>query len=231
MSKMCTRLRLVAKLFVFAGVFLSVPVGAHDDEHVGGDGASMAAAIPVPLGGSVRAIGDSKLFPGGIFFRSHVPANVDALFKVTMDNSGAMLYFLLVSPNAQFDPPRSDGILRWVGPNMGKSEIRYSTPIEGDYCLWVKPSGTGERLTVEVKALGVPPAELPLVESNCFVAPVTAMKCSIWSVPFRLAHEVELGGTRLCAKCNLKPPVLPGLAEKLESSLGKLVKVCLSRAE
>ena len=69
---------------------------------------------------------------------------------------------------------------------------------------------------------------LPPPGTNCLSGAVDYVTFSLQNKASRLADEISIGGTKLCADCKLKPPLFGGFAERLEAARldGLNVDVC-----
>ena len=127
--------------------------------------------------------------------------------RATIGGQNATVLFLGLTPGA-----------------VGLAQANVQIPAQlttGDYPLVLTVNGqTSRSALVAVKGIPLPPAILgPLpVDFKCVSGSVDFITFSLATKASRLADEVSIGGTKLCASCQLKQPVYGNLVEKLEAA-------------
>ena len=154
------------------------------------------------IGATTPAVTDGAASPGGPLA---MPAGKST---ATIGGVNAPVLFLGLSPG-------------FVG--LAQANITVPGMATGNYPLVVNVNGVSSRsvlMSVAGSAV-VPPAGgnappgLP-AGAKCVSGTVDSLTFSLEAKASRLADEVSIGGNRLCAKCDLKPPIYGDFVDKLE---------------
>lgn len=113
---------------------------------------------------------------------------------------------------------------------VGLAQANIQIPVmpSGDYPLVITVAGQSSRsVMISVKRSGAVPDGLPS-GATCVSGTVEFVQYSLATSASKMAEEVVIGGTKLCDRCDLKPPVYGDFVAKLEvaKSDGLQVDVC-----
>ena len=132
-------------------------------------------------------------------------------FSATIGGTNAPVAFLGLTPG-------------FVG--LAQANIQVPSLASGDYPLIITVNGKGSRPALVSVAgsgtiggnggNGIPPG-LP-AGAKCVSGTVDYITFSLESKASGQADEVSIGGNRLCAKCDLKPPIYGNFADKMEAA-------------
>ena len=157
---------------------------------------STVVAYLTGIGLTNPAVADGAASPGGPLA---VPAG---RFTASISGNNAPVVFLGLSPG-------------FVG--LAQANITVPSLSSGSYPLVVTVNGQASRpVTMSVAGSGnsvdgtLPPG------AKCVSGAVDSITFSLEAKASRLADEVSIGGNRLCAKCDLKPPIYGNFVDKLE---------------
>ncbi|MGH9664845.1 MAG: hypothetical protein ACRD9L_10520, partial [Bryobacteraceae bacterium] len=95
----------------------------------------------------------------------------------------------------------------------------YQVAAAGTYFVAVTAFAPGIAYQLQVTAQG-PPIGVPNpAQKGCVTGQVDYILYSLQLIAAKLPDEVSIGGTKLCASCDIKPPAYPELVEKMEKAM------------
>ena len=189
----------------------------------GPSGEDINSAIPIWFGQKVNDIVDAEVRPTQVY---SIPLSrgqkLSATLRITSES--ACLSLNLYGPAKR----------TVAGSAFGNDELRngyvcrgsaitwnYEVAAAGTYFIALRPNPgySGLKYELQVTAEGTPLVTALPTQAGCVAGQVDSITYSLRLLAMNLPDEVNIGGTRICASCTVKPPLYSHITEKLETAM------------
>ena len=118
-----------------------------------------------------------------------------------------------------------DRRLEWFSP--GGPRERRDVPAAGTYYIGIRAENRDTGITYELQATaeGTPLLTALPTQAGCVFGQVDSITYSLRLIAMNLPDEVNIGGTRLCSACTVKPPLYSQMVDKMETALKSGVNI------
>jgi hypothetical protein len=214
---------------MIAGVVLLTTLSSLTAFGQGAEGSDFSSSIPIVFGQVVRDIGDSNQ-RRTIIYKINLARGqkVSISLSDTNGNTRVDMGLYLVSPNVKSLATwgNADTLARQDGCcGSSTRSVTYQVAAAGTYYIVLGFSSTGVSYKLEVLAEGTPIAVPNPTTAGCVNGRVDYITYSLQLIAVGLPDEVSIGGTKLCANCQVKAPLYPEIAQRLENALRSKVNV------
>lgn len=182
------------------------------------EGSDVNSAIPIVFGQTITDVVDKNGRPDLVYAIDLARGQQLTVLARTTPKASKFFYLLLLAPN-------TPTIARWrsgfsvAQDNENRATERtfnYTVPTAGRYFIWIDTDDNGVGFELQAKAVGAA-IDVPLPQTaGCVEGSVDSIAYTTRESSSGLAEEVLIGGTKICAACDVKPPLYPALIQKLE---------------
>lgn len=192
------------------------------------DGTDISKAIPIYFGQTIDGIVDSQTKPVQVY--SITLAQGQSFSAIVKLDDPKTVCLSLASSAVKTLSGMSCGDSRLlVSLNNGNRQpsvaFNYKVATAGTYYVAIGAGNPGIHYELQVTAEGTPMRVPNPTLAGCLSGRVDSVTYSLQLIAAGLPDEISVGGVKACATCDVKPPMYPEMATRLESALKSKVNV------